>query len=115
MLRNKHANKRLTIYKMKITHGFRLFAEQNALLAQGRTKPGNKVTNARDGQSIYNYGLAIDICLITPDGKKAVWDTKADFDKGGKSDWMEVVEEAKKLGFAWGEIGKVSMMHRILK
>jgi hypothetical protein len=28
---------------------------------------------------------------------------------------MEVVEEAKKLGFAWGEIGKVSMMHRILK
>ncbi|WP_318566507.1 M15 family metallopeptidase [Peribacillus simplex] len=100
---------------MKITHGFRLFAEQNALLAQGRTKPGNKVTNARGGQSMHNYGLAIDICLITSDGKKAVWDTKADFNKGGKSDWMEVVEEARNLASHGVEIGKVSMMHRILK
>lgn len=97
-----NANARLTKYKMKITHAFRSFAEQNALFAQGRTKPGNKVTNARGGQSMHNYGLAIDICLITPDGKKAVWDTKSDFDKDGKADWMEVVEEAKKLGFEWG-------------
>lgn len=97
-----NANKRLTKYSMKITHGFRSFAEQNALYAQGRTTKGSKVTNAKGGQSMHNFGLAIDICLITPDGKKAVWDTKSDFDKDGKADWMEVVEEAKKLGFAWG-------------
>lgn len=98
-----NANKRLTNYKMKITHGFRSFAEQNALYAQGRTDKSNPiVTNAKAGQSMHNYGLAIDICLVTPDGKKAVWDTKSDFDKDGKADWAECVEEAKKLGFAWG-------------
>ncbi|PCD08000.1 hypothetical protein CMV16_08120 [Peribacillus simplex] len=64
---------------------------------------------------MHNYGLSIDICLITPDGKKAVWDTKADFNKGRKSDWMEVVEEARNLASHEVEIGKVSMMHRILK
>ncbi|MDP1419221.1 M15 family metallopeptidase [Peribacillus simplex] len=97
-----NANKRLTKYKMKITHGFRSFAEQNAIYAQGRTKKGSIVTNAKGGQSMHNYGLAIDFCLITPDGKKAVWDTYTDFDKDGLSDWKEVVEEAKKLGFEWG-------------
>lgn len=97
-----NANKRLGNYKMIITQGLRTFAEQNALYAQGRTKPGNIVTNAKAGQSMHNYGLAIDFALVSPDGKRAVWDTKADFDRDGKADWTEVVEEAKKLGFEWG-------------
>src|SRR5699024_12147382 len=41
--------------------GYRSHAEQNALYAQGRTKPGNIVTNARRGQSLHNYGLALDM------------------------------------------------------
>jgi peptidoglycan hydrolase-like protein with peptidoglycan-binding domain len=44
-----------------ITDGFRSFAEQDALFAQGRTKPGKIVTKARGGLSNHNYGLAIDM------------------------------------------------------
>jgi peptidoglycan LD-endopeptidase CwlK len=98
-----NANKRLTgPYEMRITEAFRSKEEQDELYAKGRTTAGPKVTNAPGGKSMHNYGLAVDFALFTRDGKKAVWDTKSDFDKDGKADWMEVVEEAKKLGFAWG-------------
>ena len=39
---------------------YRSVAEQNALYAQGRTKPGKKVTNARGGQSYHNFKVAYD-------------------------------------------------------
>jgi peptidoglycan hydrolase-like protein with peptidoglycan-binding domain len=83
-----------------ITQGYRSIAYQNDLYAQGRTKPGKIVTKARGGQSPHNYGLAIDFALKS--GKQVLWDIKKDLDGDGKSDWMEVVEEAKKLGFEWG-------------
>ena len=67
-------------------------AEQNALYAQGRTKPGKKVTNARGGDSIHNYRLAWDLCPVV-DGKLA-WDRIDLFDKLG------VI--AVKLGVTWG-------------
>jgi peptidoglycan L-alanyl-D-glutamate endopeptidase CwlK len=76
-------------------------AEQDALYAQGRKKPGKKVTNAKAGQSIHNYGLAVDIVLII-DGKTASWDVKADWDNDRKADWMECVEIFKKHGWDWG-------------
>src|SRR5690348_15494967 len=41
-----------------VTSGSRTYAEQNALYAQGRTKPGNIVTNARGGYSWHNFALA---------------------------------------------------------
>ena len=40
--------------------GHRTWDEQNALYAQGRTKPGKKVTNARGGYSWHNFGVAGD-------------------------------------------------------
>jgi peptidoglycan LD-endopeptidase CwlK len=43
--------------------GFRSRLEQAELHAQGRSKAGKKVTNARPGQSLHNYGLAVDWCL----------------------------------------------------
>ncbi|AMM44867.1 L-alanoyl-D-glutamate peptidase [Bacillus phage SP-15] len=95
-------DKKLTKYKMRITQGYRSIAEQNEIYAQGRTKPGSIVTNAKGGQSYHNYGLAIDFCLISPDGKQASWDMNKDFDGDGVADWKEVVTEAKKLGFDWG-------------
>lgn len=99
----KNANKRLTgDYEMRITQGYRSKAEQDALYAQGRTKPGKIVTNAKGGYSLHNFGLAVDFALFTKDGKKVVWDTVKDFDKDGTPDWQEVVLEAKKLGFEWG-------------
>jgi peptidoglycan LD-endopeptidase CwlK len=42
------------------TLGFRTYAEQDALFAQGRTTPGHIVTNARGGESAHNFGLAVD-------------------------------------------------------
>ena len=46
---------------IKAISGLRTYAEQNALYAQGRTKPGKKVTNARGGFSNHNFGIAFDI------------------------------------------------------
>ncbi|WP_052421839.1 M15 family metallopeptidase [Paenibacillus sp. FSL P4-0081] len=85
-----------------ITQGLRTIAEQDALYAQGRTKPGQIVTNAKGGTSYHNYGVAIDFALLLNDGRVVSWDTKLDVDKDGVSDWMEVVDEANKLGFEWG-------------
>lgn len=87
--------------KVRISQGLRTFAEQDALYAQGRTKPGKKVTNAKGGQSIHNYGFAVDIVLII-DGKTASWDTVKDWDDDRKSDWMEVVKVFKDNGWNWG-------------
>ena len=82
--------------KVRIAQGLRTFAEQDILYKQ---RP--KVTNAKGGDSIHNYGLAIDIVLII-DGKTASWDVKKDFDKDAQSDWMEVVQVFKKAGYSWG-------------
>ena len=40
--------------------GTRSWEAQEALYAKGRTAPGPKVTNARPGSSMHNFGLAID-------------------------------------------------------
>jgi len=50
--------------KVIITQALRTNEEQNELYAQGRTKPGNIVTNAKGGQSMHNYGLAIDFAPV---------------------------------------------------
>ena len=91
----------------RFTHTLRTFAEQDALYAQGRTKAGAKVTNARGGQSYHNFGMAIDIVLLVDKDKNgtyetASWDIKTDFDGDGKADWMEIVAIFKRYGFEWG-------------
>ncbi|MGP0579209.1 M15 family metallopeptidase [Paenibacillus peoriae] len=85
-----------------ITQGLRTYAEQDALYAQGRTKPGQIVTKVRGGYSIHNFGYAIDFALLLRDGRSVSWDTLRDDDKDSLPDWGEVVEEAKRLGFEWG-------------
>lgn len=81
--------------KMIVTQGLRTFDEQNKLFAQ---RP--KVTNAKGGQSIHNYGLAFDFCLA--DGGRTIWDTVKDFDNDKIADWMEVVKVFKAAGYTWG-------------
>lgn len=93
--------------RCRFSHTLRTIAEQDALFAQGRTKPGKIVTNARGGSSYHNYGLAIDIVLLVDkDGngtfETAAWDTKGDFDGDGKSDWIEVVQVFKEFGWEAG-------------
>ena len=79
---------------VQITSGYRSFAEQNKLYAQGRTASGKIVTNARGGQSNHNYGLAIDYVLLSEDGKKALWTIN--------EKWRRVAQIGKSLGFSWG-------------
>jgi peptidoglycan L-alanyl-D-glutamate endopeptidase CwlK len=46
---------------IKVIGGLRTYEEQNELFAQGRTKPGRIVTNARGGFSNHNFGIAFDV------------------------------------------------------
>ncbi|OMD89463.1 M15 family metallopeptidase [Paenibacillus odorifer] len=85
-----------------ITQGLRTIAEQDALYAQGRTKPGAIVTNARGGYSYHNFGLAVDFALLLPNGSSVSWDMCRDGNNNQIADWQEVVKEAKGLGFEWG-------------
>ncbi|QGZ15859.1 M15 family metallopeptidase [Elizabethkingia phage TCUEAP1] len=87
--------------QVRLTQGLRTFAEQDALYAQGRTKVGKKVTDAKGGQSVHNYGFAVDFVLII-DGKTAAWDIVKDFNRDGKSDWLQVAEVFKRGGWEWG-------------
>jgi peptidoglycan hydrolase-like protein with peptidoglycan-binding domain len=77
-----------------VAQGYRSKDEQDELYAQGRTEPGNKVTNAKGGQSNHNFGVAVDLCLYTEDGKDVIWTADGDFKK--------VVAAMKKEGFKWG-------------
>lgn len=78
---------------LRYPYTLRTFAEQHNLFLQGRDgKGGSIVTNADQGLSYHNYGLAYDIVLII-DGK-ASW--KVD------EHWMKVVEIAKQFGYEWG-------------
>lgn len=74
-----------------ITDGYRSFEEQTKLYAQGRTAPGNIVTNAKAGQSAHNYGLAVD-CAFQKD-KKLSYDQKM---------CALIYPIARKLGFELG-------------
>jgi|SRR5688572_8799534 len=101
------AESRMKGVAIRVTQGGRTFTEQDALYAQGRTKPGPRVTNAKAGQSIHNYFLAFDIVLLyDKDGngtyESISWDTLKDFDKDGESDWMEVVDIFEEAGYTWG-------------
>jgi peptidoglycan L-alanyl-D-glutamate endopeptidase CwlK len=77
-----------------VAQGYRSKAEQDALYAIGRTKPGKIVTNARGGQSNHNYGVAVDLCLYSADGRTVSWNVNGPFRK--------VISAMKAEGFKWG-------------
>jgi len=84
-----------------VTDDFRSSAEQDALYRKGRRGEGAIVTQVKGGSSYHNYGLAIDFALRVPGGD-VIWDLEYDGNGNGRSDWMEVVGIAKRLGFSWG-------------
>jgi peptidoglycan L-alanyl-D-glutamate endopeptidase CwlK len=49
---------------VRIICGNRTYTEQDALYAQGRSKPGRIVTNARGGWSNHNFGTAWDVGIF---------------------------------------------------
>lgn len=74
-----------------LTSTLRDFESQDALYAQGRTKPGPIVTNAKGGSSFHNYGVAFDFCPIV--NGKAAWNDSALFTRCG--------ELAEGIGLEW--------------
>lgn len=80
-------------YTLQIVQGLRTFAEQDALFAKGRTKPGAKVTNARGGKSWHNYGLAVDLAPVI--NGRVSWNEKL-------FNWSLIGKWAKAVGLSWG-------------
>jgi peptidoglycan L-alanyl-D-glutamate endopeptidase CwlK len=74
-----------------ITSTYRDAESQNELYAQGRTKPGKKVTNAKAGQSYHNWRVAFDFVPIV--NGKAQWNDAELFTKCG--------EIAEGVGLEW--------------
>ena len=86
---------------VRISQGLRTFTEQTAIYEQGRSLPGNIVTNAKAGQSFHNYGLAFDFCLLHKDGTVS-WSEIEDANNDKQADFMEVIEEFEKIGWTSG-------------
>lgn len=87
-----------------VTQGYRSIQEQNDLYAQGRTKPGKIVTNAKGGQSFHNFGVAFDIA-IDKNGTLSgglTWDAKVDVNANDKPDYEEVGVLGESVGLEWG-------------
>lgn len=59
-----------------IFEGYRTYQRSDWLYAQGRTRPGNIVTNARGGFSAHNFGFAVDLVFDgdSRDGIQWSWD-----------------------------------------
>lgn len=78
-----------------ITSTYRDHESQDELYAQGRTKPGKKVTNAKGGQSWHNYKLAFDVVPLR--NGKPVWSTTGD---DGKL-WERIGSYGEQVGLEW--------------
>lgn len=74
-----------------ITSTYRDYESQNALYAQGRTKAGRRVTNAKGGQSWHNFRCAFDFVPLV--NGKAQWNDLRTFRKCG--------EIAESVGLEW--------------
>jgi|GEM_PF-1064842 len=66
---------------------------QTHLYNQGRSTPGNIVTNMKQ-IGPHGFGLAYDVAPVTSDGKTILWDDAAK--------WKIIGAEGKKLGLTWG-------------
>ncbi len=75
-----------------VTSTYRDNASQDALYAQGRTRPGRIVTNAKAGQSFHNYRCAVDVVPVR--NGKPVWDSKDPV-------WQTVGRLGKAAGLEW--------------
>lgn len=79
---------------------YRSNTEQDDNYAQGRTKPGKIITNARAGQSKHNYtmngkpaAMAFDFAIKGKDGLN--WDTSS-------HEWTQAIRIGKELGLTSG-------------
>jgi peptidoglycan L-alanyl-D-glutamate endopeptidase CwlK len=79
--------------ELTVTQGLRTMDEQAALYAQGRTAPGQVVTNAKPGSSWHNFGLAFDVAVVV--NGKPTWPSDQTL-------WDKIGELGKAQGLVWG-------------
>ena len=103
------------------TDTLRTQAEQTALYSQGRASveevnanraraglsaisaSANKIiTRAGPGSSWHEYGLAFDIAIVYPTGRKIIWNRDSDWNQDGEDDWAQVGALAEGVGLEWG-------------
>lgn len=77
-------------HPIRLVEGFRSNERQNTLYAQGRTTPGQIVTNAKAGESLHNYGVAVDF-VFRKEGYNA-----------SEELWETLGLVGKSQGFEWG-------------
>ena len=76
---------------LRITSGYRTYAEQDKLYAQGRTAPGAIVTRAKGGYSNHNFALAFDVVPLL--NGQPNWNS---------TEWNKIGQIGKNNGFSWG-------------
>jgi len=79
----------------RVTQGLRTWAEQAALYAQGRTTPGNIVTNAPPGYSYHQFGLAVDVVPMDQDPPQPDWNIQHPV-------WKRIIAVGESLGLVSG-------------
>lgn len=94
--------------KCRVACTLRSPKQQHQLYEQGRTIAGRVVTNADSWQSYHQYGLAIDLVLLVDKDhngsyESISYDKKADNNLDSLTDWNQILEEFRKVGF---ELGK---------
>ena len=77
----------------ELVSGARTLTEQKRIFEQGRSSPGNIVSDAKPGVSLHNYGLAVDIAALDSGGKVYYPD---------KNWYSKLSKIAKQLGLWWG-------------
>jgi peptidoglycan L-alanyl-D-glutamate endopeptidase CwlK len=92
-------------FPMMVTDGLRTLEEQQKLYAQGRTVPGQIVTNAdgvhnRSNHQPHDDGLghALDLTFINPANSRPFWPTDATWMKR----WRAYGKLAVAMGLEWG-------------
>ncbi len=78
--------------EVRVTDCFRTEGEQQAIYAQGRTKPGTIVTSCTYPYSPHNWGVAFDFCRN--DGRGAYYNNDGFFEKVGRI--------GESMGLQWG-------------
>ena len=87
-------------HEVRVVQGLRTWQQQDALYAQGRTAPGEIVTNARGGESYHNFGLAVDL-VPSINGIEAVY--QPDWNSAHPL-WKEMESKGEALGLVSGSL-----------
>ena len=77
---------------------YRSQAEQEALYAQGRTKPGKVVTWTRNSR--HTKRTAFDIAILR--SGQPTWNTKIDINENDITDYQEAGKIGESVGLEWG-------------